>query len=237
MQDWLEPFAGGIVLAITLLDVFLTVLYARAGTGLLAPAACPRRVARLPGTVRRKARRHPHVLRSRAAGRAGADVGRAAGARLRPRDPSCARHRRQIELRRDRHRFRHRVVRRRQQHVDRRRQRLRPDHRRLQAALPVQFAGGHVGDLAHADLPDAGLLRPAQSQHVGADGARRRAARPATPRNCSRAGAHGDASTAATTTCRRWPARSPRSRRRTISIRCCSTSASKKPSTRCRASC
>jgi hypothetical protein len=42
MQDWLEPLAGGIVLAITLLDVFLTVLYARAGTGLLAP-----RLARL----------------------------------------------------------------------------------------------------------------------------------------------------------------------------------------------
>ena len=37
MQDWLEPLAGGLVLAITLLDVFLTVLYARAGTGLLAP--------------------------------------------------------------------------------------------------------------------------------------------------------------------------------------------------------
>jgi hypothetical protein len=37
MQDWLEPLAGGVVLAITLLDVFLTVLYARAGTGLLAP--------------------------------------------------------------------------------------------------------------------------------------------------------------------------------------------------------
>lgn len=37
MQDWLEPLAGGIVLAITLLDVFLTVLYARAGTGLIAP--------------------------------------------------------------------------------------------------------------------------------------------------------------------------------------------------------
>jgi hypothetical protein len=37
MQNWLEPLAGGIVLAVTLLDVFLTVLYARAGTGLLAP--------------------------------------------------------------------------------------------------------------------------------------------------------------------------------------------------------
>jgi hypothetical protein len=37
MQDWLEPLAGGIVLAVTLLDVFLTVLYARAETGLLAP--------------------------------------------------------------------------------------------------------------------------------------------------------------------------------------------------------
>jgi hypothetical protein len=37
MQDFLEPLAGGIVLAITLLDVFLTVLYARASTGLLAP--------------------------------------------------------------------------------------------------------------------------------------------------------------------------------------------------------
>ncbi|MEA2464946.1 MAG: hypothetical protein QOJ98_2693 [Acidobacteriota bacterium] len=37
MQNWLEPLAGAIVLAITLLDVFLTVLYARAGTGLLAP--------------------------------------------------------------------------------------------------------------------------------------------------------------------------------------------------------
>src|SRR3954468_23256537 len=37
MQHWLEPLAGGIVLAITLLDVFLTVLYARAGTGILAP--------------------------------------------------------------------------------------------------------------------------------------------------------------------------------------------------------
>jgi hypothetical protein len=41
MRDWLEPLAGGIVLAIALLDVFLTVLYARAGTGLLA-----RRLAR-----------------------------------------------------------------------------------------------------------------------------------------------------------------------------------------------
>jgi hypothetical protein len=37
MRDWLEPLAGGIVLGITLLDVFLTVLYARAGSGLLAP--------------------------------------------------------------------------------------------------------------------------------------------------------------------------------------------------------
>jgi hypothetical protein len=37
MQPWLEPLAGVIVLAIILLDVFLTVLYARAGTGLLAP--------------------------------------------------------------------------------------------------------------------------------------------------------------------------------------------------------
>src|SRR4051812_6368292 len=37
MRNWLEPLAGAVVLAITLLDVFLTVLYARAGTGLLAP--------------------------------------------------------------------------------------------------------------------------------------------------------------------------------------------------------
>ena len=37
MQDSLERLAGGIVLAITLLDVFLTVLYARADTGVLAP--------------------------------------------------------------------------------------------------------------------------------------------------------------------------------------------------------
>src|SRR3954452_17182260 len=37
IQDLLEALAGGLVLAITLLDVFLTVLYARAGTGLLAP--------------------------------------------------------------------------------------------------------------------------------------------------------------------------------------------------------
>ena len=37
MRNWLEPIIGGIVIAITLLDVFLTVLYARAGTGLLAP--------------------------------------------------------------------------------------------------------------------------------------------------------------------------------------------------------
>jgi hypothetical protein len=37
MRNSLETFAGGIVLAVTLLDVFLTVLYARAGTGLLAP--------------------------------------------------------------------------------------------------------------------------------------------------------------------------------------------------------
>lgn len=37
MARWLEPLAGGVVLLITLLDVFLTVLYARAGTGLLAP--------------------------------------------------------------------------------------------------------------------------------------------------------------------------------------------------------
>lgn len=37
MQSVLERIAGGIVLTITLLDVFLTVLYARAGSGLLAP--------------------------------------------------------------------------------------------------------------------------------------------------------------------------------------------------------
>jgi hypothetical protein len=37
MQEWLEPIAGGTVLLLTLLDVFFTVLYARAGTGLLAP--------------------------------------------------------------------------------------------------------------------------------------------------------------------------------------------------------
>ncbi len=37
MQDSLERLAGGIVIAITLADVFLTVLYARAGTGLVAP--------------------------------------------------------------------------------------------------------------------------------------------------------------------------------------------------------
>lgn len=36
MQDWLERL-GGIVLAITPLDVFLAVLYAGAGAGLLAP--------------------------------------------------------------------------------------------------------------------------------------------------------------------------------------------------------
>lgn len=37
MRNWLEPLAAGIVLIITLLDVFFTVLYARAGSGLLAP--------------------------------------------------------------------------------------------------------------------------------------------------------------------------------------------------------
>jgi len=37
MQDWLEQFGGAIMLAITLLDVFFTVVYARASTGLLAP--------------------------------------------------------------------------------------------------------------------------------------------------------------------------------------------------------
>ena len=37
MRHWLEPLAGGVVLLVTLLDVFLTVLYARASTGLLAP--------------------------------------------------------------------------------------------------------------------------------------------------------------------------------------------------------
>lgn len=59
MQYWLEPLAGGIVLAITLLDVFLTVLYARAGTGLLAP-----RLARGIWRVLRalSGRRHPGIL-------------------------------------------------------------------------------------------------------------------------------------------------------------------------------
>ena len=37
MADWLERLAGSIVLAVTLLDVFLVVLYARADTGLIAP--------------------------------------------------------------------------------------------------------------------------------------------------------------------------------------------------------
>ena len=55
MQDWLEPLAGGIVLAITLADVFLTVLYARAGTGLIAPrlAGCVWRVFLWLGGARR----------------------------------------------------------------------------------------------------------------------------------------------------------------------------------------
>ena len=59
MQDWLEPLAGAIVLAITLLDVFLTVLYARAGTGLLAP-----RLARGVWRVFRalSGRTHPGIL-------------------------------------------------------------------------------------------------------------------------------------------------------------------------------
>lgn len=60
MQDWLEPLAGGIVLAITLLDVFLTVLYARAGAGLLAP-----RLARLVWRVFRALSgggRHARIL-------------------------------------------------------------------------------------------------------------------------------------------------------------------------------
>ena len=37
MQDRLEPFAGGVALMITLSDEFFTVLYVRAGTGLLVP--------------------------------------------------------------------------------------------------------------------------------------------------------------------------------------------------------
>jgi hypothetical protein len=37
MGNWMEPLAGAIVLAVTLVDVFLTVLYARAGSGLIAP--------------------------------------------------------------------------------------------------------------------------------------------------------------------------------------------------------
>lgn len=59
MRDWLEPIAGGIVLAITLLDVFLTVLYARAGTGLLA-----QRLARGVWRVFRglAGRRHTRIL-------------------------------------------------------------------------------------------------------------------------------------------------------------------------------
>jgi len=59
MQDWLEPLAGVIVLAITLLDVFFTVLYARAGTGLLAP-----RLARGVWSVFRglSGGRHPGIL-------------------------------------------------------------------------------------------------------------------------------------------------------------------------------
>src|SRR5437764_5220153 len=59
MQDWLEPLAGGIVLAITLLDVFLTVMYARAGAGILAP-----RLARGVWRVFRglSGRRHTAIL-------------------------------------------------------------------------------------------------------------------------------------------------------------------------------
>ena len=59
MRDWLEPLAGGVVLAITLLDVFLTILYARAGTGLLAP-----RLAKGVGRAfhRLSDRRNPNLL-------------------------------------------------------------------------------------------------------------------------------------------------------------------------------
>jgi hypothetical protein len=59
MVDSLERFAGGIVLAVTLLDVFLTVLYARAGTGLLAPG-----LARVVWLVFRalSGRRHTGIL-------------------------------------------------------------------------------------------------------------------------------------------------------------------------------
>ena len=37
MPGWLEQTSGFLLLALVLLDVFLTVLYARLGTGLLAP--------------------------------------------------------------------------------------------------------------------------------------------------------------------------------------------------------
>lgn len=51
MHDVMEPVAGAMVLVITLLDVFLTVLYARAGTGLLAPRLA-RAVWRVFGALR-----------------------------------------------------------------------------------------------------------------------------------------------------------------------------------------
>jgi len=36
MAYWLEPIAGTLLMALALADVFLTVLYARAGTGIIS---------------------------------------------------------------------------------------------------------------------------------------------------------------------------------------------------------
>src|SRR3954451_21851978 len=36
MAYWLEPLAGALLMALILADVFLTVLYARAGTGIIS---------------------------------------------------------------------------------------------------------------------------------------------------------------------------------------------------------
>ena len=145
-----------------LADIFLTVLYARAGTGLLAPYWNRAIWASLRGVAELFGRRRGAVLSfagplivvsliallgARADGRRGAGH----PARTRHRDPAVER--------RHADRLRHRAARRRQQPLDRRRRRLCPAYDRHAHPLPDELADRRVGAVAGAELPRPGLFR------------------------------------------------------------------------------
>ena len=136
------------------------------------------------------------VLRADDRGGTGAPVGAGPGGRRGAGHPPRPGERRPRRKRADTHGLRLRAAGGREQPLDRRRGRLLAAHHGVPPLLPGQLAGGRVGAVADADLPDAGVHRAPVAQHprpeaapaVRRNGRRRRAAGRARPRGPVRRG-------------------------------------------------